>query len=114
SFLAGGYVYTLEETSNVAKSRDTRVNRLFANVQNALSGLMVASGSVTYEPSQLQGRRGVADADETTVRAGAALTWLPTPHWSFSASVDRDRVTSDDPGRGQQRTRYGVSAAYAF
>ncbi|HWL17849.1 MAG TPA: outer membrane beta-barrel protein [Opitutus sp.] len=114
SFLAGGYVYTLEETSNVAKYSDTRVNRLFVNVQHALSGLMVASGSVTYEPSQLQGRRGVADADETTVRAGAALTWLPTPHWSFSASVDRDRVTSDDPGRGQQRTRYGVSAAYAF
>ncbi len=114
SYLAAGYVRTYEETSNVASYTDTRVNRVFLNVQHAVSALVVASGSVTYEPSQLQGRFGVADADETTTRVGLALTWLPTPHWSFSGSYDYDRIESDAPGRGQKRERVGVSAGYAF
>lgn len=114
SFVTGGYVYTLEETSNVALYSDTRVSRLFVNLQHSLSPLMVASASYTYEPSELQGRRGVANADETTQRAGLALTWLPTPHWSFSANYDYDDVSSEAPGRDQNRERYGVSAAYQF
>ncbi len=114
SFITGGYVYTLEETSNVALYSDTRVSRFFVNVQHALSALMVASASYTYEPSELQGRRGVPNADETTRRAGVALTWLPTPHWSFSANYDYDKVSSEAPGRGQDRERYGVSGAYRF
>jgi Uncharacterized protein conserved in bacteria (DUF2320). len=114
SFVTGGYVYTLEETSNVALFSDTRVSRFFVNVQHALSALMVASASYTYEPSELQGRRGVADADETTRRAGLALTWLPTPHWSFSVNFDYDDISSEVPGRDQNRERYGVSAAYQF
>lgn len=114
SFLTAGYVYTFEETSNVAVYNDTRVNRFFLNVQHALSGLIVASASMTYEPSELQGRRGIADADETTTRAGFALTWLPTPHWSVAATFDYDHVDSDAPGRNQQRTRVGVNGAYTF
>ncbi len=114
SYLAAGYVRTYEETSNVVSYSDTRVNRLFLNVQHAVSALIVASGSVTYEPSQLQGRLGTPDADETTTRVGFALTWLPTPGWSFSASYDYDRIESDAPGRGQKRERVGVSAGYAF
>jgi hypothetical protein len=114
SFLAGGYVHTLEESSNVTLYNDTEVNRFFVNVQHAVSALIVASGSLTYEPSELQGRRGVSDADETTTRAGVAITWLPTPRWSYSASFDHDKITSDDPVRGQQRNRFGVSAGYTF
>lgn len=117
SFLAAGYVYTLEETSNVALYTDTRVNRLFVNVQHALSALIVASGSITYEPSVLQGRQTVtriADVDETTTRLGLAITWLPTVHWAFSASYDHDKVSSDDVARGQERDRVGVSATYGF
>jgi hypothetical protein len=114
SYLAAGYIRTYEETSNVATYSDTRVNRLFVNVQHAVSALVVASGSFTYEPSQLQGRLGNPDADETTTRVGVALTWLPTPHWSFSASYDHDNVDSDDVGRAQERDRVGVSAGYAF
>ena len=114
SFLTGGYVHTLEESSNVALYNDTRVNRFFVNVQHAVSATIVASASVTYEPSQLQGRRGVRDVDETTTRAGAALTWLPNPRWSFSASVDHDNIDSEDPVRGQTRDRYGISAGYTF
>jgi hypothetical protein len=114
SFLTGGYVHTLEESSNVIKYNDTRVNRLFVNVQHAVSALIVASGSITYEPSQLQGRRGVPDADETTTRFGVAITWLPTPRWSYSASFDHDQIESDDAERGQQRNRFGLSAGYTF
>lgn len=114
SFVTGGYIYTLEETSNIAVYNDTQVNRFFVNVQHALTGLLVASTSVTYEPSQLQGRRGVADADETTTRIGFALTWLPNPHWSTSATFDYDNVDSDVGGRNQNRTRTGVSGTYTF
>lgn len=114
SFIAGGYVYTLEETSNVAQYTDTRVNRLFVNVQHAIAPLLVASGSITYEPSVLQGRRGFADVDETTTRFGVAITWLPTVHWSFSANFDHDNVNSDDTSREQERNRVGISAAYGF
>ncbi|ACB75388.1 outer membrane beta-barrel protein [Opitutus terrae] len=114
SFLSAGYMHTFEETSNVATFTDTRVNRLFVNVQHAVSALVVASASITYEPSQLQGRRGTSDFDETTTRVGLGLTWLPTAHWAFSASYDHDQIESDVPGRGQDRDRVGVSASYAF
>lgn len=114
SVLTAGYLHSFEETSSVTTFNDTRVNRLFVNLQHAVSALIVASASVTYEPSQLQGRRGVADVDETTTRIGLGLTWLPTPHWSVSASYDRDTVESEAVGRDQERDRVGVSASYAF
>lgn len=114
SFLAAGYVYAFEETSNVALYNDTQVSRVFVNVQHAVSGLVFASASATYEPSQLQGRRGVKDIDETTTRLGVALTWLPTKHWAVSGSFDYDNVRSDDPNRGQRRERFGLGAAYTF
>jgi len=114
SYAAFGYAYTYEETSNVFLYNDTKVNRLFLNVRHALSALIAASASVDYEPSQLQGRRGIADVDETTTRAGLALTWSPTLHWAASATWDYDHVDSDDPGRTQDRNRYGVNVAYSF
>ncbi|MBX3739099.1 MAG: hypothetical protein KF715_20595 [Candidatus Didemnitutus sp.] len=114
SFVAGGYVYTLEEASDVARFTDTKVNRFFVNVQHRLSPLVTASGSLTWEPSQLQGRAGVPDVDETTTRVGLALSWLPTKNWTISATFDADQIASDDPVRDQDRTRYGVSARFSF
>ncbi len=114
SFVAAGYVYTLEEASDVLRFTDTKVNRFFVNVQHRLTPLISASGSVTWEPSQLQGRAGVADVDETTSRVGFALSWLPTKNWVVSATIDSDQVNSDDPSREQDRTRYGVSARFSF
>ncbi|HWA86632.1 MAG TPA: hypothetical protein VG710_10445 [Opitutus sp.] len=114
SFLTAGYVHEFEETSNVDLYNDTRVNRFFVNLQHALSALIIASGSVTFEPSVLQGRRGNPDRDETTTRLGLALSWVPTKHASISASYDHDLVNSDDPSRGQKRDRYGLFGAYAF
>ncbi|HTZ19637.1 MAG TPA: outer membrane beta-barrel protein [Opitutaceae bacterium] len=114
SFLTAGYAYTLDESSDVANYTDTKVNRFFLNLQHALTPLIVASGSVDYEPSVLQGRRGINNANETTLRFGAALSYLPTKNWTLSATYDYDRVTSDVAAREMGRGRMGVSAAYAF
>ncbi len=115
SFLSAGYVYTLEETSNVALYTDTQVHRLFANVQHAFTPVLVGSGSLNYEPSTLQGRRGLSpDRDETTIRFGLALTYQARRHWSASVTADFDDVSSDDNARGLDRTRFGVNARYQF
>jgi predicted porin len=115
SYFTAGYSYTIEEISNIGTYTDTKVNRLFANLQHAVAATVVASGSVSYEPSQLQIRRpGTINVDETTTRVGLALTWLPDPHWSFALSYDHDRVESDDLSRGQERERIGASAVYSF
>lgn len=114
SFVSAGYVYTLEETSNVVLYNDTKVNRFFANVQHSLSAFIVASGSVTYEPSTLQGRRGLPNVDETTTRFGLALSYLPNKNWRFTANYDYDNIDSDDPTRGQNRARTGLSGTYTF
>lgn len=114
SYLSAGYIYTFEETSNVALYTDTKVSRFFVNVQHSLSALIVASGSISYEPSTLQGRRGIADVDETTTRFGAALSYLISKNWTASATFDHDNVDSDSPSRDLKRQRYGVSAAFSF
>lgn len=114
SFLAAGYSYAIEEASDVARFTDTKVNRLFVNLQHRLSGLITASGSLTLEPSQLQARAGAADLDERTTRLGLALSWTPTPQWGVSATLDFDRVASDDSSREQDRDRIGVNVRYSF
>jgi hypothetical protein len=97
-------VHTLEEASNVAQFTDTEVNRFFVNLQHAVSALIVASTSLTYEPSTLLGRPGQVDVDDKTTRFGMALSYLPTQHWTVSATFDNDRVKSDD-SRELKRTR---------
>jgi hypothetical protein len=114
SFLAGGYTYTYEESSDVIRFTDTKVNRFFVNLQHRLSALVTASGSLDYEPSVLQGRRGFANLDETTTRFGLGISWLPNKNWTISATYDLDKVSSDDPNRDQDRGRYGVSARVTF
>lgn len=115
SYLAAGYSYTLEESSDTVRFTDSQVSRLFLNFEHKLSALVVASGSFTYEPAQLQGRRGVAaDIDEDTTRVGLGVNWLPNKNWLVGASVDLDRVSSDDFNRDQDRTRFGVNARYSF
>lgn len=114
SFLLGGLGYSLEETSDTQRFNDTKTIRGFISLQHAVSKLIWASVSFTYEPATLQGRRGQVDVDERTTRAGVALTYLRNKNWSFSASFDYDRVGSDDPGRLMKRGRGGVSAVYSF
>ena len=114
SFLSAGYMHTIEEPSDVDRFTDTKVNRFFVNVQHQLSGAFVVSGSLTHEPSQLQGRTGQVDIDEKTTRLGLALAWRPTKNWAVIGTFDYDDVSSDDPVRGQDRNRVGVSARYTF
>ncbi|MFM9080092.1 MAG: hypothetical protein ACKOTE_08170, partial [Opitutaceae bacterium] len=114
SFLLGGLGYSLEETSDTARFNDSRALRAFATVQHAVSALIVASVSVSLEPSSLQGRRGQADVDETTVRSGVALTYLPKPGWAISSSLDVDHADSDDPVRNLRRTRVSLNATRSF
>lgn len=114
SFFSGGFIHTIEEPSDTVNFFDTRVNRFFVNLQHRLSPLVTASGSFTYEPSELQGRTPFPDVDEKTVRAGAGLSWLPNRNWIVSATVDVDHVNSDLASREQKRTRFGVSARFSF
>ncbi len=114
SFLLGGFGYSIDETSDTARFNDSKAYKGFVSIQHSVTALIVASGSLTYEPATLQGRRGQANVDEKTVRTGAALSYLPTKNWLISASVDYDRARSDDAVRNLSRTRVGVSAVYSF
>ncbi len=114
SYVTAGYMRTLEESSDTVRFTDTRVNRFFANVQHRITPLIALSGSLTYEPSQLEGRRGQANVNEDTLRAGFAASYLPTKHWTLSLSYDNDHIDSDDPARNLRRERVGANASYAF
>ena len=114
SFLASGYTYTLEEPSDVNRFTDTKVNRIFVNLQHRLSGLLTAAGSLSYEPSELQGRGRQMNVAEKTTRLGLGLSWQPSKNWTVNLSGDLDRVNSEDASRGQSRNRYGLSARYTF
>jgi hypothetical protein len=114
SFLTGGYIYTLEETSDPTVFNDSKVHRLFVNAQHSLTALIVASGSVTYEPSTLQGRRGNPDVSEKTFRTGAALSYLPTKNWNVAATYDYDHVWSEQASRDLRRSRVALSGTYTF
>ena len=114
SFLTGGYQRALEESSDTVRFTDTRVNRFFLNVQHRITPLITLSGSVTYEPSELLGRRGQVNLAEDTLRSGFAFSYLPTKHWTLSLSYDKDHVKSDDAARDLDRERLGLNASYTF
>jgi len=114
SFLSAGYIYTLEETSNVVLYNDIQVNRIFANVQHLLTDFVTVSASLTYEPSTLRGRRGFPSRSDDTTRAGLAATWQPAPNWQVSASYDYDKVDSADTSRNMNRDRVALNAYYSF
>ncbi len=113
SYLAAGYGYALEETSDTARFTDSQVHRFFLNAQHRFTALITGSVSLGYEPSQLQGRRGVSNVAEDTTRAGAALSYAPTKNWMVSATYDHDRVESDEATRNLRRERVGLSVSYS-
>lgn len=115
SYVSAGYTLSFEEASDVVQFLDTQTNRFFLNFQHHLSALVTASGSVTYEPSRLQGRGGVrSDIDEDTTRLGLGLTWLPNKNWMVNANYDYDRVASNLANRDQSRNRVGLTARVTF
>jgi hypothetical protein len=115
SYVSLGYGYSVEETSNVDLYTDMSVNRLFVNLQQFVTAKIIATGSVTWEPSRLHGRLGESpDLNETNTQVGLALTYQPTKLWSLSATIDYDRIRSDDPSRPLKRARTGLNAKYVF
>jgi|GEM_PF-368536 len=115
SFVSLGYSYSIEETSDVRLYTDMLVNRFFFNWQHVLTPKLTATASLVWEPSILRGRRGLSpDRNETNTRVGTALLYTPAPNWSVAATLDLDRIHSQQPGRGLARERPGVSVKYAF
>jgi hypothetical protein len=115
SYLSVGYGFSVEEVSNLDLYTDMSVHRFFANVQHVLTPKFVATTSLSWEPTRLNGRPGASpDLDETNTRAGCALIYRLGPRWTLSGTLDRDEVDSDDPGRILKRTRAGLSARCVF
>ncbi len=115
SYVAYGYSYSVEETSNIELYSDTSVNRYFVNVQQSIGTQVTATGSLNWEPSRLHGRPGIrADVEETNTQLGLALIYRPGKVWSVSAVFDYDRINSDDSSRKLKRARMGLSAKYVF
>ena len=114
SFISAGYTYDLEETSNPVLFSDQRTNRMFVNLQHAITAFIVASASVQYAPATLVGRSGQADVEEDSTLAGLALTYLPTRNWKITASYDYQFVDSGISSRGMNRSVTGLSATVIF
>lgn len=115
SFISGGYMFVIEEISNVILYTDIEVHRFFVNVQHAFSPNTIGSVFYNVEPSTLLGRPGVSgDQDETTQRFGTALTFRPKVGWTISGTFDIDVTDSGDPFRDLDRTRIGLNVSYAF
>jgi len=114
SFVTAGYTYSLEETDNPTLFNDSKMNTLFVNVQHALTAMVVASGSITVEPSTLQGRGTQANVSETGTRFGLALTYVARKNLTLSATYDYDHVNSDEADRRQDRTRFGLNGRLYF
>jgi hypothetical protein len=115
SYVAAGYSYSVEETSNIDLYTDMSVNRFFVNIQQAVAPKIVATSSLNYAPSLLHGRQGVrTDQNETNTKVGFAVIYQASKKWSATLSFDYDHIDSEDVSRNLDRTRYGVSARYIF
>lgn len=115
SYVAFGYGYSVEETSNTDLYTDISVNRFFINLQQTVTSSLVTTGSITWEPSNLHGRTGVnPDRSETNTQIGIAVVYRLARRLSLSLTVDRDHIRSDDPSRSLKRTRTGLSIKYVF
>lgn len=114
-YIALGYGFSVEEVSNLDRYTDRSVHRFFVNAQHVLTPKLVATASATREPTTLNGRPGAGpDRDETNTRFGAALLYRLRVNWTVSATLDRDDVSSDDPGRELKRTRAALSVRCVF
>jgi len=114
SFISAGYTYDLEETSDPVLFSDERTNRMFVNIQHAITAVIVTSASLEYAPATLIGRPGQANIPEDSTQAGLALTYLPTRNWTVTASYDYNFVDSGISYRGMNRSQIGVRATVIF
>ncbi|WOO39745.1 transporter [Rubellicoccus peritrichatus] len=114
SFVSGAFTYGIFETSDTTQFLDSEDAIFIVNSEVFVTDFIALSGSVLFQYSQLQGRGGIPDADERTVRTGLGVSYLPTPNWAVIANYDYDFINSDVPGRSQVRNRIGLSGRYTF
>jgi hypothetical protein len=115
SYASIGYGFSVEEVSNLDVYTDMAVHRFFANLHHVVTPRLIAGASLSWAPGRLNGREGISpDRDETNTRAGLALSYRAGVRWTVSATLDRDDVESEGPGRELKRTRAGVSARWLF
>lgn len=114
SYMSAGFTYTLTETSDTSAFTDTETAELEANISHYLSDMIVAGASVTYAIELLQGRVGVADVEEDTLRFGISLSYAPRKSLVVSVTYDYDQVFSGIESRDEIRNRVGIKVGHAF
>lgn len=116
SFFSGGIRFSTTDTDDTFNYSDQDTLLFFANVQHMVSANLTLSGAASYAKADLNSRadRAVAGIEDTSFRIGVAATYMVSDNLSVSATVDIDRLRSDDFFREQDRTRFGISARYVF
>jgi len=117
SFLSGGLRYSTTATDSTDLYADQDSLLVFLNVQHMVTGAVTVSASISYDRSDLNPRKdlgGIPEIEDRTLRLGFAASYLVSENFSVSATLDIDRVSSDVFYREQDRTRFGISARYAF
>lgn len=117
SYFSTGIRVSTTDTDATSDYADQDGRMIFLNVQHMVSGNIYVSSSISYELADLNPRAdrpGLAGIDDKFLRLGLAATYLITDNFSVTASLDIDRFRSDASFREQDRTRFGISARYAF
>jgi len=115
SYIAAGYTFTVQETSDALTYTDTYAHHFFINAQYGLTRQLLLTTTIDWQPSRLNARANLApDINETTLKTGAALTCLLGPRWTFSFTIDYDNINSDNPQRDLTRIRTGFRGRWVF
>ncbi|WP_309383466.1 hypothetical protein [Cerasicoccus frondis] len=114
SYVAGAVTYGIFETTDTNSFLDQENLDLQLNFEYFVLPRVALSGSVLYQYAQLNGRTGIADANEYTYRTGVGVTYMITDNWSTWINYDYDNVDSQVVGRSQVRNRVGGYVRYTF
>lgn len=114
SYVSGGLVYGIFETSDTSSFLDQENLDLNLNFEYFVFPKIALSGSLTYQYAQMNGRGFTPDANEYTYRAGVGVSYLITDNWAAWIDYDYDLVDSQVPGRNQVRNRVGGYVRYTF
>jgi len=113
-FVSVGCVYTLEESSDVARFTDTQVSRFFVNVLHPVTSRIFVSGSATYELSNCKVVEASAILMKTSSASEEHCRMWQRRIWTAAVTYDYDHVDSDDAARLQTRHRLGLTGTFAF
>lgn len=126
SYVSGGILYNVAETSQTNLFTSEENLGFIANVQHELTPTLFATGSLYIEMVDLNTRSNLNldDAEETSWRLGLGLAWEPNQKWQVRANYDYDSTNPDDSdnaflntalaAREYDRHRLSLSATYFF